>query len=58
MSWKVLILSSTVNAGNVKETRGNIEYPKNYFNTQKKKLQYSVLSKKKRVNLQGYDIQL
>ena len=47
MNWKVLILSSTVNAGNVKETRGNIEYPKNYFNTQKKKLQYSVLSKKK-----------
>lgn len=59
MNWKVLILSSTVNAGNVKETRGNIEYPKNYFNTKKKKLQYSVLSKKKkRVNLQGYDIQL
>ena len=57
MNWKVLILSSTVNAGNVKETRGNIEYQKNYFNTQKK-LQYSVLSKKKRVNLQGYDIQL
>ena len=47
MNWKVLILSSTVNAGNVKETRGNIEYQKNYFNTQKKKLQYSVLSKKK-----------
>lgn len=46
MNWKVLILSSTVNAGNVKETRGNIEYQKNYFNTQKK-LQYSVLSKKK-----------
>ena len=58
MNWKVLILSSTVNAGNVKETRGNIEYQKNYFNTQKK-LQYSVLSqkkKKKRVNLQGYNI--
>lgn len=57
MNWKVLILSSTVNAENVKKTRGNIEYQKNYFNTQKK-LQYSVLSKKKRVNLQGYDIQL
>lgn len=36
MNWKVLILSSTVNAGNVKETRGNIEYQKNYFNPQKK----------------------
>lgn len=50
MNWQVLILSSTVNAENVKKTRGNIEYQKNYFNTQKK-LQYSVLSKKKKNGL-------
>ena len=47
MNWQVLFLSSTVNAENVKKTRGNIEYQKNYFNTQKK-LQYSVLSQKKK----------
>lgn len=49
MNWQVLILSLTVNAENVKKTRGNIEYQKNYFNTQKK-LQYSVLSQKKKKN--------